>query len=126
MKMLLRLSRVSSGRLLLHMICLGRCLALKNPDRRVRAAFQWQGAKRELQLMSYGRIQNAWSSIKTAHSTLLWPRTATLRGLDNTPVRANTTAQDKDPFPRRTKGSNKRGLCVGDFPPRQFVVTAGY
>src|SRR5580765_4714405 len=50
MKPLLLLSRLSSGRVLLHMICLGRCLALKSPDRRVRVSFHWEGAKRELKL----------------------------------------------------------------------------
>src|SRR5260370_357975 len=48
MNTLLKLSGISSGRFLLHMICLSRCLALKRPDRRARATFHWLGAKREL------------------------------------------------------------------------------
>jgi len=50
MNTLLRLSDKSSGRLLLHLICLGRCLALRKPARRARASFHWRGAERELKL----------------------------------------------------------------------------
>src|SRR5712672_3486790 len=39
-----------------------------------------------------GGFRTSWNSIKTEHSTLLWPRTATLRGLGNTPLSVSLAA----------------------------------
>src|ERR1043166_2594580 len=56
MNILLRLSTASSGRLLLHFVCLGRCFALRKPAWRARASFHWLGAKRELRLTGRARF----------------------------------------------------------------------
>jgi len=47
MNMHLKLSGSSGGRIVLHLICIGRCLALKAPARRAHASFHWRGTKRE-------------------------------------------------------------------------------
>jgi len=53
MNMLLKLSGTSSGRVLLHLICLGLCFALTKAARRARVSFHWHGAKRELKLQRH-------------------------------------------------------------------------